>query len=187
MVYLNLVMLGVVSAMGYMLVSVPEGISPPEPRYAATQLTAPEFREISLEFDDRAKFAAITERPLFTLDRRPFVPDAKPAKAKREPTAKAPAPNVTLSGIVSVGDERRALMALPTEQAKLFRKGQAIRGWRITDISDNAVELSFGERQHTVRLHGGDDKGQGKLQQSGDRTRQRAAPAFGLDMSDQID
>ena len=187
MLYLNIALMGLVSALGYVLLAEPVHVAEPQDTAPAPlALSDMQIEEVQLEFPDRSEFAAIARRPLFSPERRPYRPDASPEEPQ-VPQADIPPPRVVLSGIVTVGEERRALMALPREPAELYRTGQALRGWRVGEITDDAVELVFGVRTHIVELDG-EEKGSDGREGAPESSRRRAPAAAPLvDMTDQID
>lgn len=197
MVYLNMLLVGVVAAMGFALVADRSStVDAPAQAVQLPEGTAT-IEEVMLEFPDRAAFAAITERPLFLPDRRPLAGDETDNRAAPAPKAELPPPQVVLSGIVTIGEGRRALMALPREDAQLYATGQSLGGWRVSEITEDSVELISGARTHKVSLDDQPASQAGNFAdparatgRAKDRTRSRTrVPNLGLvpDMSEQID
>jgi hypothetical protein len=97
--------------------------------------------------------ASIAERPLFTLDRRPYQIPIDPPQ--EEPPQVPPEPRVEfgLSAIVTTAEYRIALLkpGKSTETVKLAL-GESHAGWTLTDVLADAVTLSKGQETITVTL-----------------------------------
>ena len=101
------------------------------------------------EEDGPAAFAAISERPLFTPDRRP--PEAADAPVA-EPEA-TPPPAFVLRGVVHSGKVRRALLET-AENAPLLRlrEGETLDGWEIVTILPRKMVMRQGEQSLEVPI-----------------------------------
>lgn len=92
-------------------------------------------------------FSAIAERPLFLSTRRP--PEPLPPELEPEPLPETrPAPNFVLLAVVRDGARRIALIASgPDQEAEQFEVGDAVVGWKLTDIARESVLLSYGKEE----------------------------------------
>jgi len=93
------------------------------------------------------------ERPLFTVSRRP---PAAPTEAPQPVKAAAPVKRLALSlrGIlISAGEERAALLQLPTHKAlQWVREGEQIEGWQVDKIEPDRIILRAGDATESFEL-----------------------------------
>ena len=98
-----------------------------------------------------AAYDAIVARPLFTVDRRPFVPPTE----ETEPVSLPPGPSVEfeLTAIVTSAAARMAL--LKTSSSAEVRKvtvGQAIDGWTLVEVREDGIVLRNGTDVRVLEL-----------------------------------
>lgn len=197
MTILNLFLVGLVAGLGYLLMAGtapedgPSALAPVDPVLAATSDEGPgPASPPRFELPPRDLFSVISARPLFRPDRRP-VP-AEPVEVATQSAPVIPPPNIRLSGIMMVGDQPRALMALLPGPAEIYAEGDRVRGWRISRIDPDGIELTFGVRTHRVMLDGteaGDTREPTRAasRPSASKTGQSAGMPTYTDMSEQID
>lgn len=110
----------------------------PAAQPAATS-TAPTFSLPPLQ-----RFAVVTERPLFSPDRKPPQHAADTAGAWS---------SFVLAGIVITPQSREALVLHGKPQAIAhLQEGQALEGWTITSIYADRVVFRDGLNEHELRL-----------------------------------
>jgi hypothetical protein len=106
-----------------------------------------------------SRMAAIIERPLFSPSRkRPSAVRAPLALVEAPPVVTPPPlpdPEYVLAGVSISTSARRALLRNPGEESgNWFDMGSATgEGWRISKVTPNSVDLAFGARTITLRLH----------------------------------
>jgi hypothetical protein len=133
----------------YELTRVPEVPAPPPP-VAASDPGAEPAAEAPRQ--DLAMLRVTLERPLFDDDRRPN-PPADGTAAAPEPAAPSRLPPVRLTAvIVTPGGGRMVLLQPEGEETQRARQGDQIAGWRVEEISDEAVVLSAGGERSTLPL-----------------------------------
>jgi hypothetical protein len=102
-----------------------------------------------------AQYAQITERPLFSRARRPFVPPqpiVEPPPPEPQPIAAEL--QITLQGIMINSEMRHALILAGGESApRWFRQGDSIGGWEITGIDSNSIRLAAEGQRRSVNLY----------------------------------
>lgn len=107
-----------------------------------------------LPLEPIAAYDAVSQRPLFAPDRRPFVapPVAIASIAPAAPTTPPPT-DLRLSAIVTVGGKQIALIqrggASNTERVAI---GTSIAGWQVIAIDAESVTLEQGGAHHTLHL-----------------------------------
>jgi hypothetical protein len=128
------------------------------PRLSGAQAPTPDDAAIALPTleiapPDLATLRATLERPLFDDDRRPDAPDAAGATAPETAAASKAAP-VRLSAIVVAPDGSRLALVKPDgqQEAQRVRTGDSVAGWKVTEISDEAVSLAAGDQRTVVPL-----------------------------------
>jgi hypothetical protein len=122
---------------------------------AVSESAAMEVKDYSLPPLDQ--YRQIEERPLFIEGRRELeeeAPQAPPPPPPAPPKPKTPAPAVDLRGIMIIGNERIALLGRAVEKdgPTRLRKGDQIRDWTVSEISDDKLLLSNGSEQSSVEL-----------------------------------
>jgi len=91
-----------------------------------------------------ARFSAITERPLFSPDRRP---------AEETEDETGPLSDLRLAGIVISPASREALIVHGAPPAIVhLKEGEAVDGWTVRQIDPGRVVLSSGGERHELRL-----------------------------------
>lgn len=106
-----------------------------------------------------AYYAAITERPLFEITRRPIRPQEElpepeqVAAPEPEPEEKPLFPDVILMGVLMTGDTPRALLAVAGDNANWMRQGQKLAGWTVTKIAADHVEFENDEEVVWIDLY----------------------------------
>ncbi len=125
---------------------------PPDPRGEAASFEA---RDYSLPPLDH--YQKIEERPLFVEGRRPIEEEqqeAPPPPPPPPPKPKTPAPAIDLRGIMIIGNERIALLGRAVEKdgPTRLRKGDQIRDWTVSEITDEKIVLSNGAEHTSVEL-----------------------------------
>ncbi len=111
-----------------------------EPISSARTVPA-EPRQLAVEMPARADIATISARPLFAETRRPVA---------SRPASLSPPPAFDLTGLSRIGDQAIATVQLSGGQSRNFLLGETIEGWRVARIDDGEIELSQGDRRHTV-------------------------------------
>jgi hypothetical protein len=85
---------------------------------------------------------AITARPLFQIDRRPYVPDVPQPGDEESKAAESPRlGTLSLSAIVITAEERMALIRSDAGKIERIAEGDEIDGWTLTAISPEGVSL----------------------------------------------
>ena len=94
--------------------------------------------------------SVVSSRPVFSPDRRPHI-----AEPDRPPEAIAPPsfPPLALKGVVEIGGARHALLSAP-DGDELFRAGDEILGWRLTEIEKDRVLMTLGTLTFAAELGG---------------------------------
>lgn len=115
---------------------------------AATPLRADEDPTAgAVDWPPAARFAALTQRPLFTPGRRP------PAQAVDEAADEtAPPPALTLVGVMAAGDARLALARTADGEVLRLREDAEVQGWRVRRITARGMALGRGARTQAYPL-----------------------------------
>lgn len=110
-----------------------------------------------------AYYAAITERPVFSPLRRPYVPKvvtsapiSKPVLVVSKPVvqaAEAPPPEVTFQGVITRDERTAALIGLNGEAPTWVVQGDAIAGWTLSNIGNDWIEISRAARSIRVDMY----------------------------------
>lgn len=119
-----------------------KGFRPTSVSSSRSELTSPFTLPLPEDFN------AIAERPLFVSTRRP--PEPLPPAAEPEPVPDTRhAPTFVLLAVVRDGERRIALIASgPDQEPEQFEIGDAVAGWKLTDIARESVRLSY-EKEET--------------------------------------
>jgi hypothetical protein len=93
---------------------------------------------------------AIAARPLFSADRRPYVPPPTPV----EPTVVEVEKSLPLelAGTFLTATDQAALILVAGKPSEWLRSGQSIEGWKIGTIEEDRVQLLKGEQERELRL-----------------------------------
>ncbi len=151
------------------LLSQPVDITALPASYAQTNLLAGKDTASAANGVNLAnfEFPETTERPLFSRDRRKFVPPPPPKPVKPRKTAKVvkpkpkvtkqvrktPAPKLTLIGI-SISDGRSsALFSSDKGENRWVLSGDSINSWIVGDIDANSVQLTSKGRELRLQLY----------------------------------
>jgi hypothetical protein len=101
------------------------------------------------------EFAAIVERPLFMMDRKPYVPGIAETEQPQTPVNQNSLSNeqYLLSAIIISEDKRLALLTKQSD-SKLYKLGvgESIDGWTIQDIQTREVSLNRGTESRKLEL-----------------------------------
>jgi general secretion pathway protein N len=100
------------------------------------------------------RMSASRDRPLFATSRRPPPPPPPPVTIAAAPPPPPPLPpNVSLIGIVVEADEARAVVRVPPKNDVIrVHIGEAIGGWRVTQIEGRKLVLSLNDQSVTFTL-----------------------------------
>jgi hypothetical protein len=114
-------------------------------RSAATDVQPEPWQPRPLE-----DYRAIAERPLFSFDRKPFV--APPPEPPPAPPA-GPRIEFELTAVATSSTARMAFLKTNSSRG-IVKLGlnQAIEGWTLVEVRDNAVVLRNGAEERTVKL-----------------------------------
>ena len=93
---------------------------------------------------------AIAARPLFSADRRPYVPP--PAPVEEVVAAVKPSLPLELAGTFLTATDQAALILVSGKPPEWLRTGQTVEGWRIGTIEENRVLLLKGEQERELQL-----------------------------------
>ena len=101
-------------------------------------------------------FKEITERPLFTVGRRPAPKDASGA-AKEDTTTKTAAPadisDMRLTAVVSDGDRLTALVEGPGGKTEKLQVGSRLNSWQVDQIQDDRIVLEAAGQRQTLEVY----------------------------------
>lgn len=92
------------------------------------------------------RFAVVTERPLFTAERRPPAEDPAPEAGA------VTRPPLQLAGIVAVQDTYRVLARPPQGEPVRLAVGDEYQGWRVTEIGPERLVLTRDGRSEAYEL-----------------------------------
>jgi len=110
----------------------------------------------------RAAFADIDARPLFSPTRRPPLaapkPAAQPVAAPSKPAAAPPPMTIVLLGVVAGPGQRIAVVKTQAMQtAVVVEVGKIIEGWTVLDIQPDRIVMHAGTVDQTVKLQAHSD------------------------------
>lgn len=95
--------------------------------------------------------AQMQERPLFRIDRRPYVPPPPPPPvAKEEPPPRDSWSTAKLTGLFQ-GDVSGAIVLLDGKERRM-RLGDTIEGWRLERIEPRRLVIVRGAQQRDIEL-----------------------------------
>ena len=138
---------GLAGWLGYELTRTPPVPSPPAP---AAQAGPAEVPTSEVQPRALASMRATLERPLFADDRRP-APAAETGGAPADQPETTKALPLRLTAVVVGPDGKRSVLVEVTGQERplLAGKGDQVGGWRVDEITDEAVSITAGG-EHTV-------------------------------------
>jgi hypothetical protein len=161
----TLLLLALASALGFTL-SRNAGMSAPSIPIPSDAALRPPAEATALDMPPPRPdvyYAAITERPLFSPQRRPTPEPGQAPVAEPEPAAAAPAPepvaveltrpDLRLLGTMTGGARSTALIAQAEGEPVWLAEGDAIGGWTLSAISADSVELSRDSGSFRVDLY----------------------------------
>jgi hypothetical protein len=94
---------------------------------------------------DTAAYAPVTDRTIFTADRKDPVDDAAFSSTSNSP--------FSLVGVIVTNDRKWATVRHASDhEATTLSIGQAIDGWTVVNIKTNAVFLQSGSSKQVLRL-----------------------------------
>lgn len=135
---------------GYTLVGYLEDGEPPHQKPLSEYQGKPDIRPIS-------EYTAIIERPLFSDDRRPYVPPEQPVPMPIADNKPGINPKNTddylLTAVIITRDDRIAL--LQSNRGKAITKlgvGETIAGWTLAAVEPHEVTLTRGSDKKTLAL-----------------------------------
>lgn len=103
-----------------------------------------------------SNYAEITQRPLFSATRMPYIPDEKTKKQNKQSST---SPNdimsefYFLSGIVIAKGEKLALIQKqPNNKIYRLREGDKVDGWTVSTVESMRVVLRNGTKVRTLTL-----------------------------------
>lgn len=115
---------------------------------------------VSVSSNTRPKvyYNAITDRPLFTPDRRPVSKEREPQVEVVEPEVgvddKAEiSTNITIYGILKTGDRGSALMSFDDGERQWIQLNKEISGWTLTQISSEWVKVKNNNDEIKIWLY----------------------------------
>ncbi len=116
--------------------------------------------EIRRTFHDQAYYFAITERPLFSANRRPASLEPEPVVTEpvsEEPPApepeEEPAISFTLHGTMQSSGDNFALLSINGESPEWIRENDLISDWRLREVNPQVVTLEKDSDSIRVQLY----------------------------------
>jgi hypothetical protein len=104
------------------------------------------------------RLSATRERPLFSPTRRPPPPPPVVVHAPEPPPPPPPPPSVMLFGVVTDGDEARAIVRTgPATDVMRVRIGDDIAGWKVSQIDGQRIILMLDDRVATFTMFAGNN------------------------------
>lgn len=111
-------------------------------------------------------YAAITDRPLFEPDRRPYVAEPQTPPPEPEPLAvpiieepepvvqvEAPPPTLSLQGIMTRDNKNAALIGIDGADPEWMAQGEPISTWVLSEIGNDWIEISRDARRIRVDMY----------------------------------
>lgn len=92
----------------------------------------------------------IVARPLFSEQRRPYVPP--PASVEEVVEAAKPALPLELAGVFITPTDKAALILVSGRPSDWLRTGQSVEGWKIETIEQDRVQLQKGGKERELLL-----------------------------------
>jgi hypothetical protein len=93
-------------------------------------------------------FGEISERPLFSTSRRPFVPET----TAEEPPEPEEVVSIELVGTLLTEGARAALLQPAGQAARWLRTGQKVAGWEVETIERDRITLRLDDEAKTLQL-----------------------------------
>jgi len=93
-------------------------------------------------------FGEISQRPLFSTSRRPFVPEPE----SEGPTAPDEQVSIELVGTLLTEEGRAALLQPAGQAARWLHTGQKIAGWQVETIERDRITLRLDDEAKTLQL-----------------------------------
>jgi hypothetical protein len=93
-------------------------------------------------------FGEISERPLFSTSRRPFVPETE----SEEAAAPDEQVSIELVGTLLTEEGRAALLQPAGQAARWLRAGQKIAGWQVETIERDRITLRLDDEAKALQL-----------------------------------
>jgi len=104
-----------------------------------------------------AEISATLARPLFSRDRRRFVPPREPelqsGPAEKNTDRKSEASELVLLGVSLGGGQSRALVAGPGSSGNWVQPGDTVQSWIVEEIRPNEVGLTRGSEKAELKLY----------------------------------
>ena len=113
----------------------------------------------------KSDYSDVVQKNIFSMDRREFVPkavdvDSLPEEKMQNEPAPLETKQVTLFGVMFVGDFKKALVNDQHDREnpqKWVREGDLVADYRITQIEKDRIILSRAGKLHTVLLYDKDN------------------------------
>jgi len=125
----------------------PHGLEAPAPAEETATELEHATREV-IAVSSVSEYLSVTERPLFTHDRRPFVIVAEVAPVSVGPRAEFELTAVIITRATQIALLRSNL----TPAVQRVALNQTIDGWTLTEVTPDSVALRLGEEVVTVPL-----------------------------------
>jgi len=101
-------------------------------------------------------FQGVTDRPLFTPDRKPYEPpvESPPVRRAPPPVPVAPTLRFTLSAVITTPSAQIALLKNEgSSQVQKLAVGESYDGWTLVEVRPDSVVLRNGEIVRTIELN----------------------------------
>ncbi|HET6633001.1 MAG TPA: hypothetical protein VFG73_09890 [Rhodanobacteraceae bacterium] len=156
---------------------------PPDASRAPRLPTVDSLKTEDFSLPPLADFAEVTQRPLFSEDRKPIAPDQT---AEQAPDKAAPPPvplQVVLTGVIITPDLRLAMVLnKATNKPESLQVGMPLSGnqsgWTLVEIQPRKVTFSNGDEKTEVTLDVSAKSGNPAVQRAAQRAaRAKATPA----------
>jgi hypothetical protein len=127
----------------------------PHPLEGARQAgsaSADSARSAVQRLEPTKEYVLAIEQPLFTVDRRPYVPPPS-AQTAVSTAQRPPEINAELFAVVTVAAERLVLLRLSGGQViRKLRSGDGVDGWTVQRVDDASVTLVNGGFERTLEI-----------------------------------
>jgi hypothetical protein len=121
---------------------------------ARADIGAPIVYQTSVNTSSNA-YLALAERPLFTVNRRPYEPPRETLAEVARPQAPPPPPRVefVLNAVITAPATRIAFLKVDgSPELRKLALGESHDGWTLVDVRPASVVLESGGRMMTVEL-----------------------------------